>query len=315
MKKSSTFFLKLIVGLSLIFFIFSRIEWNEFINTIKRINLVYIYISMILFFFPGVWLSVCKWKKLMLVHNINLPFKQLYLYYLIGIFFNNFLPSTVGGDVSRVVYLKHATNKTAEITASIIMERLTGLVALIFLFLFSAIFDISIIFGHPIVLYIIILIFLSITAIYLLLRNDVLEKHVCKFRFLIPLWEKVNEIFELVCNYWNYKKVLLYTIIISIIFVMFGALATYLFFLSIGIKAPIFDLILIYSAVQLIGMLPISINSLGLSEGASIILYGLIGISSVDALTVALMARFSLMLVSLSGGVIFIFRNIFIEQS
>jgi len=74
---------------------------------------------------------------------------------------------------------------------------------------------------------------------------------------------------------------------------------------------PIFELILIYTVVQLMGILPVSINSLGVSEGAFIILFGLVGISSVDALTVALLGRILLMLVSLSGGVLLFLKTKF----
>lgn len=309
MKKISTSFLKLIVGLSMIFFIFSRIEWNEFINTIKRINPVFIYVLIILFFFPGVCLSVLKWKKLLLIHNINLPFKQLYLYYLIGTFFNNFLPSTIGGDVSRVLYLKRATNKTSEITASIVMERLTGILALIFLGALSVLVNLSFVIRHPLLLYVVSLFFSVVIVIYLLLGNYTLKRHFHNLKFLIPFWGKVAELFEALYNYRNHKKVLLSALIISIVFVLFGVLATYLYFLSIAIEVPIRELILIYTLVQLIGILPISINSIGLTEGSYIILFGLIGISSVDALTVALLGRVLLMLVSLSGGVVFIFRD------
>ena len=309
MKEKLKFFLKLIFGLILFFFIFSKIEWNEFINTINRINPIYIYIPIILYFFPGVWLSVLKWKKLMIIYNINLPFKQLYLYYLIGTFFNNFLPSTVGGDVSRVLYLKRVTNKTAEITASIIMERLTGLLALILLGAISVLLNLSFVIRHPLLLYFIILLISSVIVIYLLLGNYTLKRHFHNLKFLIPFWGKVAELFKVLYNYRNHKKVLLSALIISIIFVLFRILVTYLYFLSIAIEVPIRELILIYTLVQLIGILPISINSIGLTEGSYIILFGLIGISSVDALTVALLGRVLFMLVSLSGGVIFIFRD------
>lgn len=309
MKKRLISYLKLFIGLSLIFFIFSRIEWYEFINTIKRINPVYIYISTILFFFPGIWLSVLKWKKLLLIHNIDLPFKQLYLYYLMGTFFNNFLPSAIGGDIIRVFYLKRATNKFAEITSSIIMERLTGLLALIFIFAFSVILNLSFIYQIPYINYIIISIVFTLTIMFFLLNNGGINKIISKFKFLTPLIKKIIELSEALFNYRYHKKVLVLTFIISIIFVLFGVFATYIYFLAIGIKIPILRLILIYTIIQLIGILPISINSLGVSEGAFIILYGLIGISSVDSLTVALLGRILMMVVSLSGGVVYIFRN------
>lgn len=306
--------LKLVIGFTLIFFIFSKIEWNEFLNTLNGINLVFIYIPIILFFFPSMWLSVLKWTKLLSVYNINLPFKDLYLYYLISTFFNNFLPSTVGGDVSRVVYLKKATNKPAEITASIVMERLNGLIALVFLCLFSIILNPSFIRNlitiHSILLFFIVLMPLLLAAIvYSFLKFGKVNPYIPKFGILTTLQAKLAQVFNAIYYYRHYQSTLIKTLLLSIVFILLGIFSNYLYFLSIGIKVPILELVQIYTIVRIIALLPISINSLGITEGLYIVLFGLIGISSVDALTVALLGRVLLMLVSLSGGVVFIFRE------
>lgn len=314
MNKKPTFVLKLLLGLTLIFFIFSKIEWNEFLETLNRINLIFICIPIILFFFPSLWLSVIKWTKLLSVHNINLPFKDLYLYYLIGTFFNNFLPSTVGGDVSRVAYLKTATNKPAEIAASIVMERLNGLIALVFLCLFSFILNPSFIHNlialHSLVIiFIALLAFLLTVSIYSFLRFGKNAPYIPKFRILTTLQAKIAQVFNAIYYYRHFQSTLIETFLLSIAFILFAIFANYLYFLSIGIKVPILELIQIYTIVRLISLLPISINSLGITEGLYIVLFGLIGISSVDALTVALLGRVLLMLVSLSGGFVFILQD------
>ena len=309
MKIKLSFFLRLIVGLSLIFFIFSKVEWSEFISIVTRINPIYICIPIILFFFPGVWSSVLKWKQLLSIHGIDMPFKQLYLYYLIGIFFNNFLPTTVGGDISRVHYLNHGINKPAEITSSIIVERLTGVIALVFLTLFSIMLEISFIFEHPSLLYAVSIFFIILSSIFFIYKYINFEKYIPKFKCLSNTKTKIIELYDAIYYYHHNKRVLWMAFLLSIIFILIGVLSTYLYFLSLDIKIPILKLLLIYTIVQLLGLLPISINSLGVTEGSYIILFGLIGISSIDALTVALLGRVLLMLVSLSGGGVFIFRD------
>ncbi len=319
MNKKSLFVLKLAIGFTLIFIIFSKIEWNEFLKTLNGINLIFIYIPTMLFFFPSVWLSVLKWTKLLSVHNINLPFKDLYLYYLISTFFNNFLPSTVGGDVSRVAYLKSATSKPTEITASIVMERLSGLIALVFLCLFTSILNPYLIHNlielHSLLLIFIALIpLLIVVVIYSFLRFGKVNPYIPKFGILTTLQAKLAQLFNAIYYYRHYQSTLVKSFLLSIMFILFGIFSNYLYFLSIGIKVPILELIQIYTIVQLISLLPISINSLGITEGLYIVLFGLIGVSSVDALAVALLGRVLLMLVSLSGGVVFIFREKLITQ-
>lgn len=269
---------------------------------------------MIIFFFPGTWLCVLKWKKLISVYKIDLPFKDLYQYYLIGTFFNNFLPSTIGGDISRVVHLKNVANKPAEITASILMERLTGLIALVFLCLFALTLNPSIVRNFKIsynVLLIssIFLFFISLVLIFVFLRADRISCCFTEYRTLIVFREKIAEVLNAICYYRKYKRTLIIAFLISILFVLSSALCSYLYFLSIDVKVPVLELIQIYTLVRLIGSLPISINSLGITEGLYIILFSTIGVNSVDALTVALLGRILLLLVSLSGGFLFILKD------
>lgn len=315
MKIKLSLFLRLIVGLSLIFFIFYRIEWSEFIDIVTRIKPIYICIPILLFFFPGVWLSVLKWKYLLSIHDIYKPFKQLYLYYLIGSFYNNFLPTTVGGDISRVVYLNHGINKPAEITSSIIVERLTGVIALLFLALFSIILERSFVFEHLSLLHATLIFFIAIISVFLIYKYANFEKKIQKFKFLPKIKAKFTELYDSIYYYKHNTKILWVVFLLSIAFVLLGAFSTYLYFLSIGIRIPIIKLVLIYTTVQLMGLLPISINSIGITEGSYIILFGLIGINSVDALTVALLGRVLLMLVSLSGGFVFIFQDKLLKKT
>ncbi|WP_406657587.1 lysylphosphatidylglycerol synthase transmembrane domain-containing protein [Methanolobus sp. ZRKC2] len=314
MNEKMVFMLKLAIGLTLISFIFSMIEWNEFMRTISEINLIFIAITVVLFFFPSMWLSVLKWSELLSVHKIHLPFNDLYAYYLISTFFNNFLPSTVGGDVSRVVYLKKMTNKTAAVAASVIMERLTGLVGLVFFCFFSVMLDPFLIqqlnVSYSDFLLMLLLVCLGfIAAFYSFSKIKKNDAYFHKHKLLASIQSKVVSAFDTVYFYRKHKKTLLLTLVMSVVFISFGIICNYLYFLSIGVKVPFLALVQIYTIVRLVGLLPISINSLGVTEGLYVLLFSMIGISSVDALTVALLGRVLLMLVSLSGGLLFIVKG------
>jgi uncharacterized membrane protein YbhN (UPF0104 family) len=70
------------------------------------------------------------------------PFKDVVVYYLIGMFFNLFAPGTVGGDVSRVYYLARDGERnsphgwarsTLPAAVSVFMDRAVGMVVLVWL--------------------------------------------------------------------------------------------------------------------------------------------------------------------------------------
>ena len=84
--------------------------------------------------------------------------------YYIGLFFNNFLPGSVGGDLVRIVYLGKITD-VSRATASVAVERLTSGVALIAIVFLSSffmenarpyLFSLSIIIGSSLFLYLLI---------------------------------------------------------------------------------------------------------------------------------------------------------------
>jgi uncharacterized protein (TIRG00374 family) len=66
-----------------------------------------------------------RWRLLLDAAGVHVPFRLIVRQYFIGIFVNNFLPSTVGGDVAKVYYLGQAHGYRT-VTASVAMDRVLG---------------------------------------------------------------------------------------------------------------------------------------------------------------------------------------------
>lgn len=66
-----------------------------------------------------------RWRLLLSAAGVNVPFPIVVRQYFVGIFVNNFLPSTVGGDVAKVYYLGREHGFRV-VTASIAIDRLLG---------------------------------------------------------------------------------------------------------------------------------------------------------------------------------------------
>jgi uncharacterized membrane protein YdjX (TVP38/TMEM64 family)/uncharacterized membrane protein YbhN (UPF0104 family) len=75
--------------------------------------------------------STWKWHLLLRGVGIDAPFGQLFEAYLIGQFFNNVLPSNVGGDVARAHLVGKATGRMAIVAGTIVGERLIAGLALV----------------------------------------------------------------------------------------------------------------------------------------------------------------------------------------
>jgi uncharacterized protein (TIRG00374 family) len=74
-----------------------------------------------------------RWKIMLSVQGIHSPFHRLFLFYFMAAFFNTFLPSTIGGDAVRALESRGMTGKTSTSILVVIVERLTGMAALVIL--------------------------------------------------------------------------------------------------------------------------------------------------------------------------------------
>ena len=78
----------------------------------------------------GVMLAALRWKLVLRGLDRDERFRALLHHYVAGLFVGNFLPSTIGGDVLRVRRLAAGNGDTATSFASIVLDRLTGMLVL-----------------------------------------------------------------------------------------------------------------------------------------------------------------------------------------
>src|SRR5262249_57193363 len=79
-----------------------------------------------------IFISAWRWYVLLKAQHIAVPFGTVVQSYLVATFFNNFLPSNIGGDVVRIRdTAPHAGSKTLA-TTIVLVDRGIGLLGLIF---------------------------------------------------------------------------------------------------------------------------------------------------------------------------------------
>ncbi|MAF27330.1 MAG: hypothetical protein CME07_05640 [Gemmatimonadetes bacterium] len=78
----------------------------------------------------GNLLGAWRWQILLRSQGRNIPIPTLFGSYMVGLFFNNFLPSSIGGDVVRAADARREGGGTlTESLTVILVERLIGLIA------------------------------------------------------------------------------------------------------------------------------------------------------------------------------------------
>src|SRR3569833_3537329 len=81
-----------------------------------------------------------KWRTALKVCNIDLSFTRLTRFYCISHFVGQFLPSSIGGDAYRVFRVLPLVEPHSRAVTSIVLDRIVGLGALLFLGAIGSVF-------------------------------------------------------------------------------------------------------------------------------------------------------------------------------
>jgi len=228
---------------------------------------------------------------------------------MVGQFFNNVLPTNVGGDVIRGYELKKYTNNGVGAMASVFMERFTGLTALILLGFLSMFLrldlvmkDIKLLFplgvgfvGYAIGTW---MVFDSNHLNYIKRKN--------RWKVVEKLLGKIQRIQEAIYIYKNYPKALIYTMGYSFLFYLLAVINVYVSALAFGVRVSFLDLVIIVPVILILTMFPISLGGIGLLEGAYYLTFSAIGVPGVVGISVALLTRIKAIVSGLLGGIIYL---------
>lgn len=100
-------------------------DWRAFRDLFARLPLWFYALSLAVVL-GGQVIYAWRWRLLLGSAGVHAPFPLVLRQHFIGIFVNNFLPSTVGGDVAKV-YLLGRDYGYRPVTASVLLDRLLGL--------------------------------------------------------------------------------------------------------------------------------------------------------------------------------------------
>src|SRR5579864_9560801 len=121
---------KIAVSIALLALLFSRIDVGSLWANAKRASVPWLFAALGIYFI-NVLASVWRWRLLLDAQEIHLSWRTLLGSFLVAAFFNNFLPSNIGGDVIRIRdTAKPAGSKTIATTV-VLTDRVIGLIGLV----------------------------------------------------------------------------------------------------------------------------------------------------------------------------------------
>jgi uncharacterized protein (TIRG00374 family) len=296
--------LKPTVTIALYVLVFFWIDAREIPRTLKTAHVGIVAICVVLYML-GQATSTLKWWILQAPVGLSTPYLRLLGFYFTGMFFNLFLPTIVGGDAIKAVLLARETGAPARATMTVFMERNTGLCALLLIALVAAYL------APPVSLYgvslatLIWLLAAGYVAANILLFSPLAYRLADRVIARSPLKRmraRAASLYEAVRPYTHAIRTLVPSMLLSIIFQFVVISVVFLSARALSLSIPFTAAAVFVPLVSLAGMVPVSVNGLGVREALYILLFGRIGISAELAVSLALLYFGVTVVASLPGG-------------
>lgn len=296
--------LKLKLAISLIMlsslFLLGKVDLSKSWQAAKGADLRFILLAIVLLL-SSVFLNAQRWKLLANAVDLKRPLLTLVQYCFVGIFFNLFFPSTVGGDFSRCYYLSKGGGRYKDAFYSVLADRVFG-ISILFLFA-----SVGILFGPggaklPWQLRLPIFVgglgcFVVLPALPYLVKR-ILGKDSWLSRRINDSVAKV---------YWHDQSLIIMCLLLSVILQVVIVLCHISIGFALGLyQVPIWYYFVFYPSVAVLGFITPSFNGIGIREWAYTYFLVLMGVDRASAITYAIIWLGLNTFTSLVGGMVYL---------
>jgi uncharacterized protein (TIRG00374 family) len=305
--------LKIAVSATLLTLLLRRADVGRVAQGLRGADPIWIGAALVLYLF-GVGVSAWRWQLLLGAQGVRLPLSKLFESFLVATFFNNFLPSNVGGDVIRIADTAKAAGSKTTATTVVLLDRAVGVLGL---FLIAAIgatvsrWSAAVDAGPvgPTTLWAG-LVAGTVVSVPVLMAPRIVHVLAGPIRRLHPEWidERLERLTSALTRFRDCPGTMLATFGGAV--VVQGVMVLFYYALALSLRIPIdlAHLALLVPISFLVQMLPISINGLGVREAFFGLYFGRLGLPLHSALLLSLGGAAAVMAVSVIGAGAYVAR-------
>jgi uncharacterized protein (TIRG00374 family) len=309
LKRRALLILRLAVSGALIYFILRDADLRSVFEAIGESNFALVLLAFVLTMAGAVG-GTLRWRALLAAQGVRVPLGKLLQSYMTGIFFNQILPSTIGGDASRAYDSWRFGGTRAGAVTVVFVDRFLGMLALLAFAVgsmllssrlnsvlpFSRVWIVAAVAGMALVVW---LLFVPPRAFTRRLEEG-----------RVPFAARIRTLTEALRLFHGRKDTLAVALLYSFaiqanVIVIYTLIAA-----SLSLPVPLLDLLLIVPLAAMALVLPISINGIGVREGVFAFFMAPFGVTTAEAVAYAWIAYAILVAQGLLGGLVYAFRNV-----
>lgn len=305
---------KVVVSAALLGLLLSRVDTARIWASARHASLPWIFAAMCLYTL-NVATSVWRWNLLLEAQDVRLPRRALFGSFLVANFFNNFLPSNIGGDVIRIRDTAPAAQSMTLAATVVLVDRGLGLMGLVLIAAMGASTAVSL-HGQgvlPIWPSWLWASFFAGAAIALpaMYSPEGLGKVLRPLVMIHPEWVggKVRALTDTLTKFGK-KPASIAQCFAGAVLVQALVVAFYLAVVhALNIPVTAADLAVIVPLSIVVQMLPVSVNGFGVREATFSFYFTRVGLPIESAVLLSLVAAGLTMVHSLSGAAVYVSRS------
>lgn len=303
--------LRLIVALLLLAVLLPTFAQPDFFKALSVVNLPLVGLALLLSV-ASVASKAWRWGIVLRWRGIILSPTYLLFSYFISMFFNNFLPSGMGGDAVRAYESARDTGRGKESITAVILERGSGMLSLFAAGSILALPQRDLPTGVHLLVH---GLFIGSVLAVFLLWQDFTGKLLKAIGTRLgtghigSLWAKIISVYEDFRGYRNQYRLLFDLMLQSAVTLVLTIASLYALLAALGYSVPIGSFAAVIAVATAIDLVPISLNGLGVREGVYVFFLGLLGIPGAVAAAFAILIRLLVLIQALAGGLAFLWRG------
>lgn len=301
--RTGSIFLQIIIGISIIVFILSKLNLNDMLYVLKKTDYLYFILACLSYLFLNFVLA-SRLNYLLTMIGYKIKFQTVFLSHMGGMIIGDITPGRSGYFLTPPILKKNAGIKIIDGMACIFAPqgiefilKVGGAIAAIFYI--STLSDINRDLLISVGIGAVLLLVVGISMVTISWRNEnMILKFICKLPFLKRFTEKLLFFKE---RSIQIKRSINAILILYMIGWLFAGLQWFYLGKALGIEISFFAFFLLHPLITILMFVPISPAGLGLMEGGIILVFSLFGVLPAMALAFSVLVRISMLLVDLIG--------------
>lgn len=303
-KKWITFVTRFAITLLLFTFLFKSISWPTLLAALTHVHRGLILVGLIVCL-SGIVLSAYQWRTLLRGENIPFDLADLISLYMVGIAFNHFLPTGMGGDTVKAYHVGRDSGNIPGSASAVVMCRVTGffgmlMIALPVLVIWHEHFK-----GNLILWFLFLSVFVGGLIAGAIFSVTLLPKMFKGKWTQYRIFASAIKIGNALSITAKRPRSMTIAIVYGIVFWIISILNAYLYADALSMHAPLYFFFVAIPMISLVAFLPISINGFGLRESAFVFIFSTIHVAPTLSLLLALFLDLQALFFGVFGGCIY----------